>query len=138
MTGEPGVDPAVVVAGDALVDLTPTMTVRGRPAFEPHPGGSCLNVAVGLARLEVPTAFLARLSNDAFGQMLRAHLDSSGVHSKYFVDTEDLTTLAAVHLRDGHATYSFHAAGAADRGLLPEHLSLDPWIGLVDGVAARS
>jgi fructokinase len=115
-------DPAVVVAGDALIDLTPTTTVRGHLAYEPHPGGSCLNIAVGLGRLGVPTAFLARLSNDAFGQMLRDHLVSSEVQSSYFVDTDDLTTLAAVHLRDGEATYSFHALGAADRGLLPEHL----------------
>lgn len=115
-------DPAVVVAGDALIDLTPTTTVRGHLAYEPHPGGSCLNVAVGLGRLGVPTAFLARLSSDAFGQMLRSHLVASDVQSAYFVDTDDLTTLAAVHLRDGQATYSFHAVGAADRGLLPEHL----------------
>jgi len=115
-------DPAVVVAGDALIDLTPTTTVRGHPAYEPHPGGSCLNIAVGLGRLGVPTAFLARLSSDAFGQMLRTHLAASGVQGGYFVDTDDLTTLAAVHLRDGRATYSFHAVGAADRGLLPQHL----------------
>jgi fructokinase len=115
-------DPAVVVAGDALIDLTPTTTVRGHLAYEPHPGGSCLNIAVGLGRLGVPTAFLARLSSDAFGQMLRIHLAASGVQGGYFVDTDDLTTLAAVHLRDGQATYSFHAVGAADRGLLPEHL----------------
>jgi fructokinase len=126
MTGGLGADPAVVVAGDALVDLTPTTTVRGKPAYEPHPGGSCLNVAVGLARLEVPTAFLARLSGDAFGQMLRAHLHASGVQPTYLVDTDDLTTVAAVHLRAGHATYSFHAAGAADRGLSPEHLTALP------------
>jgi fructokinase len=115
-------DPAVVVAGDALIDLTPTTTVRGHLAYEPHPGGSCLNIAVGLGRLGVPTAFLARLSSDAFGQMLRTHLAASEVQGGYFVDTDDLTTLAAVHLRDGQATYSFHAVGAADRGLLPEHL----------------
>ena len=115
-------NPAVIVAGDALVDLTPTMTVRGQPAYEPHPGGSCLNVAVGLGRLGVPTAFLARLSTDAFGQMLRTQLADSGVQSTYFVDTDDLTTLAAVHLRGGQAAYSFHAQNAADRGLLPEHL----------------
>ncbi len=122
MTGDPGADPAVVVAGDALIDLTPTTTVRGHLAYEPHPGGSCLNIAVGLGRLGVPTAFLARLSSDAFGQLLRTHLLASEVESSYFVDTDDLTTLAAVHLRDGHATYSFHAVGAADRGLLSEHL----------------
>jgi fructokinase len=126
VTAAPGTDPAVVVAGDALVDLTPTTTVRGTPAYEPHPGGSCLNVAVGLARLEVPTAFLARMSSDAFGQLLRAHLAASGVLPTYLIDTDDLTTLAAVHLRDGQARYSFHAAGAADRGLLPEHLAALP------------
>jgi fructokinase len=122
VTDNAGPSPAVVVAGDALIDLTPTTTVRGNLAYDPHPGGSCLNVAVGLGRLGVPTAFLARLSSDAFGQMLRDHLADSGVHPSYFVDTDDLTTLAAVHLRDGQATYSFHAQDAADRGLLPEHL----------------
>jgi fructokinase len=123
MTVDAAAAPAVVVAGDALIDLTPTTTVRGHLAYEPHPGGSCLNVAVGLGRLGVPTAFLARLSSDAFGQMLRAQLADSGVQESYFVDTDDLTTLAAVHLRGGQPTYSFHAQGAADRGLLPEHLT---------------
>src|SRR4029450_4302609 len=106
-------DPAVVVTGDALIDLTPTTTVRGHLAYEPHPGGSCLNIAVGLGRLGVPTAFLARLSSDAFGQMLRSHLVGSDVQSGYFVDTDDRTTLAAVHLRAGQATYSFCCGGAA-------------------------
>ena len=115
-------DPAVVVAGDALIDLTPTSTVRGHLAYEPHPGGSCLNVAVGLGRLGVSTAFLARLSSDAFGEMLRAQLADSGVQPTYIVDTDDLTTLAAVHLSSGQPTYTFHAENAADRGLLPEHL----------------
>lgn len=115
-------DPAVVVAGDALIDLTPTRTVRGHPAYEPHPGGSCLNVAVGLGRLGVPTAFLARLSSDAFGEMLRAQLADAGVQPTFVVDTDDLTTLAAVHLSGDRPTYTFHAENAADRGLLPEHL----------------
>ena len=106
MTPEFGAAPAVVVAGDALIDLTPTTTVRGHLAYEPHPGGSCLNVAVGLGRLGVPTAFLARLSSDAFGQLLRAQLADSGVQPSYFVDTDDLTTLAAVHLQGGQPTYS--------------------------------
>ena len=121
-----GSAPAVLVAGDALVDLTPATTVAGAAAYEPHPGGSCLNVAVGLGRLEVPTGFLARVSTDAFGQLIRAHLTDSDVQTDYLVDTDDLTTLAAVHLRDGHATYSFHAANAADRGLRPEHLPALP------------
>jgi fructokinase len=128
--------PAIVVAGDALIDLTPTTTASGRLAYEPHPGGSCLNVAVGLARLEVPTALLARVSTDGFGQLLREHLAASNVIPTYLVGTDDLTTLAAVHLRDGKATYSFHAADAADRGLLAEHLVALPDAGAIPPRAA--
>lgn len=115
-----------MITRDALIDLTPTTTAQGTLAYEPHPGGSSLNVAIGLARLNVPTAFLARLSTDGWGQMLRAHLADSGVTLDYVLDTDDLTTLAAVHLRDGQATYSFHAERAADRGLLREHLPTLP------------
>lgn len=122
--------PAVVVAGDALVDLTPATSVSGHLAYEPHPGGSCLNVAVGLGRLGVPVALLARVSTDGFGGMLRDHLRDSGVGAGLLAETTDLTTLAAVHLRGGNASYSFYANGTADRGLRPEHL-----VPLPDGAA---
>ncbi|MFC4501438.1 MULTISPECIES: PfkB family carbohydrate kinase [Streptomyces] len=123
--------PAVVVAGDAMVDLTPTRTADGAAAFQPLPGGSRLNVAAafqplpggsrlnvaaGLGRLGVPTALLARLSDDHFGDLLRAHLTASGTRLTHVLPTSDPTTLAAVHLReDGSAAYSFHAGGAAAR-----------------------
>jgi fructokinase len=116
-------DPAVVVAGDALVDLTTTRSERGTPAYEPHPGGSCLNVAAGLGRLGVPTSFLARVSDDGFGRLLRRHLSASGVLPDHLLATSDLTTLAVADLEEGNAAYAFHSAGCADRGLLPEHLA---------------
>ena len=37
--------------GDALVDFLPVKAVDGRDAVVPAVGGSCLNVAVGMARL---------------------------------------------------------------------------------------
>lgn len=115
--------PAVVVAGDALVDLTPARTVTGQAAYEPRPGGSCLNVAAGLGRLGVPASLLARISDDHFGDLLRAHLMESGTQLTHLLATSDPTALSAVRLRDdGSAVYSFHANGAADRGLRPEHL----------------
>ncbi|CAM5701022.1 carbohydrate kinase family protein [Streptomyces canus] len=120
--------PAVVVAGEALVELTPVRTADGAAAFQPRPGGSCLNVAAGLGRLRVPTALLARISDDHFGDLLRAHLAASGTRLTHVLPaSSDPTTLAAVHLReDGLAAYSFHANGTADRGLLPEHLAALP------------
>lgn len=123
----PAKPPAVVVAGDALVDLTPARTVTGDTAYQPRPGGSCLNVAAGLGRLGVPTGLLARISEDHFGDLLRAHLTESGTQLTHVLTTADPTTLAAVRLcDDGSATYSFHANGAADRGLRPEHLDALP------------
>lgn len=134
---EPVEQPAVVVAGDALVDLTPARTADGAAAFQPRPGGSCLNVAAGLGRLGVPTALLARISDDHFGDLLRAHLAASGTQLTHLLPTPDPTTLAAVHLRDdGSAAYSFHANGAADRGLRPEHLAALPGSGALPPGAA--
>jgi len=117
-------EPVVVVAGDAFVDLTSTTTATGGPAYEPHPGGSCLNVAVGLARQGVPTSLLARVSMDGFGTLLRRHLAASGVLDRHLIPTTDLTGLAVADLTDGQAGYSFHTAGSADRGLRPEDVSM--------------
>ena len=114
--------PAVVVAGDAFVDLTSTTAADGGPAYAPHPGGSCLNVAVGLGRLGVPTALLARVSDDGFGRLVRRHLADSDVSDAFLVPSTDPTGLAVADLRGGDAGYSFYNAGTADRGLRPEHL----------------
>ena len=60
----------VLVVGESLVDVVvPTSgeTVR-------RPGGSPMNVAVGLARLEVPTRLVTRLGDDADGRLVREHL----------------------------------------------------------------
>jgi fructokinase len=114
--------PAVVVAGDAFVDLTSTTALDGGPAYAPHPGGSCLNVAVGLGRLGVPTALLARVSDDGFGGMLRRHLAGSDVSDAYLVACTDQTGLGVADILGGVAGYRFYNEGTADRGLRPEHL----------------
>ena len=115
-----------MVAGDAFVDLTSTTALDGGPAYAPHPGGSCLNVAVGLGRLGVPTALLARVSDDGFGGLLRRHLADSAVRDTFLVPSSDQTGLAVADLDGGVAGYSFYNAGTADRGLLPEHLEAPP------------
>lgn len=108
----------IVVTGEALIDMVPA-SCEGSPGFSPRPGGSPFNVAVGTARLEVPTAFLGRLSTDAFGQTLRDHLTDNGVSDRLVVDSDDPTPLAFVHPDEqGVASYSFYMEGTADRGLL--------------------
>ncbi|MDP9444577.1 MAG: carbohydrate kinase [Actinomycetota bacterium] len=68
--------PPVLVAGEALVDVVvePDGSVVDRV-----PGGSPLNVAVGLSRLEVPTKLLTWYAEDADGARITAHLAASDV-----------------------------------------------------------
>lgn len=111
----------IVVAGEALVDLTPH-DLDGQTCYVPHPGGSPYNVAVGLGRLGVPVAFLGRVSSDRFGRLLRSHLADSRVSLEHVATAEEPTTLAFVHVGAGEPEYSFYAERTADRMLQPESL----------------
>ena len=44
--------------GDALVDFLPVKSADGRDAAVPVVGGSCLNIAVGMASLGAPAGFV--------------------------------------------------------------------------------
>jgi fructokinase len=102
----------VAVAGEALIDLLPR---DDRGLFEAVPGGSPANVAVGLARLGVPTRMLARIAGDALGQRLRAHLAGNGVDLSFAVRAPEPTSLAIVTMGpDGLADYDFRVEGTAD------------------------
>jgi fructokinase len=93
-----------VVVGEALVDL---VGQRGGRTFTAHPGGSPANVALGLARLDVPVTLKTRLGRDAFGEMVRAHLEASGVRVDAGAGEGTKTTLAIANLAAGVATYDF-------------------------------
>ena len=101
----------ITVCGEGLVDLVD----RGDRMYQACPGGSPLNVAVGLARLDEPTSLLARLADDPFGRLLRAHLTAAGVSDRDLVHAEEPSTVAITSLdRHGHANYRFYVAGTAD------------------------
>lgn len=102
----------VAVAGEALVDLVPA-PVGGY--LEIAPGGSPANVAVGLARLDVPVRLLARIADDALGRRVRAHLAANGVGLDHTVTAAEPTSLAVVTVGpDGTPGYDFRVAGTAD------------------------
>src|ERR1700674_5688833 len=56
--------------GDALVDFLPVKSADGRDAAVPVAGGSCLNIAVGMARLGAPAGFVGGISTDLFGRII--------------------------------------------------------------------
>jgi fructokinase len=113
---------SVLVCGEALVDLVPS-EVDGQTRYVAIPGGSPLNVAVGLARLGVPTGFLGKLSTDAYGETLCGHLSASGVDTRFVVRSPRPTTVARVKVSPGaEPEYVFEIDGTADRFLVAEDL----------------
>jgi fructokinase len=100
--------PRFVVVGEALIDLVPA----GDGAYLARPGGSPLNVAVGLARLGQPTALAGRLAADPIGTVLRQHLEHSQVDLRYVRTAPEPNTVALVELADGQVRYQFSLDGA--------------------------
>lgn len=105
MSTGPRPGPRAVVAGEALVDIVvPTSGPR-----EHAPGGSPLNVAVGLARLDVPTTLVTRIGDDDFGRLVTEHVRASDVAlSPGSVVAGGATSTATAYLDAEHAaTYEF-------------------------------
>ncbi len=93
-----------VVVGEALIDL---VGQRGGRTLAAHPGGSPANVALGLARLGVAVTLKTRLGRDAFGEMISAHLEASGVRVDGGPEEGVSTSLAIATLAAGIASYDF-------------------------------
>jgi fructokinase len=111
--------------GDALIDFLPVRSADGRAALMPVAGGSCLNVAIGTARLGAPTGFVGGLSTDMFGRMIADHAERSQVDLRYATRSAHPSTLAFVSMVEGEPQYAFYDEGTAARhwryqpGLVP-------------------
>ena len=79
------------------------------------PGGSPYNVAVGLARLGQRVSLMARLSDTAFGRLLRDHAVAEGIDLGFAPHAVEPATLAVVGLdASAQASYDFYLSGTAD------------------------
>lgn len=105
-----------VIAGEALIDLTPATSTDGRPAMVPVLGGAPLNVATAAARQGASVAWSGPVGDDGFGADLRARLVDEAIATDLVVDVAAPTSLAAVHLDDGgSASYVFYLDGTTLR-----------------------
>jgi fructokinase len=96
----------IVTCGDAIIDMMP----------DPVPGGSNLNVAVAAARLGAPTAYLGRISTDAFGDVLVRHMEESGVDMRLVERGPEPTAKAIVTL-DPTPSFVFQSDHTAESNL---------------------
>lgn len=106
----------ILVCGEALIDLFVDVGASDDAmSARAVPGGSPMNVAIGLARLGIASGFLGGLSQDAFGTRLAGRLEREGVSLALAPRMAARTTLSVVATDEaGHPTYSFYGEGGAD------------------------
>ena len=138
-------EPTALVIGEALVDL---IRRPGQPD-DARVGGSPLNVAVGMARLGLPSTLLTRIGTDRHGQAIQQHLEANDVALVAGSITQRSTCTALARIEeDGSASYEFDIAGElpalADRAPAPSVVHtgsigafLGPGAGVVDRALER-
>lgn len=93
-----------LVIGEALIDIVE----RDGRALGEHVGGSPLNVAVGLGRLDRGVDFLTHIGDDERGRRIVEHVEASGVRLVPGSVTAAHTPTASAKVDEsGAATYTF-------------------------------
>ncbi|MFS2014325.1 carbohydrate kinase [Azospirillum sp. CT11-132] len=130
MTAMPSPDvicPDVLCLGEVLIDFMPAGPAQPGVigAFDPAPGGAPANVAVGLARLGVRSAFMGRTAADGFGRFLARALTNAGVDvSRLRLVPDTKTPVAFVSLdEEGEREFLFYGEPMA--GFSTTDLDLD-------------
>ncbi|MCO6553233.1 MAG: aminoimidazole riboside kinase [Gilliamella sp.] len=101
--------------GDAVIDLLPF----GDMNYKACAGGAPANVAIGIAKLGLPSAFIGRVGNDPFGDFMET------TFRQYNVDCQSLekdehhrTSTVVVDLgKNGERSFTFLVSPSADQFL---------------------
>lgn len=105
-----------VVCGEALFDVFATGETPTGMAMDARIGGSPFNVAIGLARLGQPVAFLSQISRGFLGERLMRALLAEGVDASTVQRSDAPTTLSLIGVdAQGVPSYAFYGEGCADR-----------------------
>lgn len=100
----------VVLIGDALID-----ELRDDHGVREFVGGAALNVAVGLARLGVPTTLIAMVGDDEPGSRIRTYLSDYGVQLIATPSLLGSSRALSTRAGGGEPVYVFNDAAKARR-----------------------
>ncbi|BBV09585.1 TPA: aminoimidazole riboside kinase [Providencia stuartii] len=106
--------------GDAVVDLIPLHSMQ----YEACAGGAPVNVAAGVAKLGIPSGFIGRVGEDAFGHFMQKTLFDIGVDTSAMEFDERYrtsTVLVSLH-ENGEREFSFLVSPSADQFLSNKNL----------------
>ncbi|MET0997704.1 MAG: PfkB family carbohydrate kinase, partial [Marmoricola sp.] len=111
----------IVVAGEALIDVV----VDHDGDSSETPGGSPLNVAVGLARLDIPAILISQVGHDERGGLVVQHVTGSGAEIVAVPTSSGRTSVATARLdASGAARYDFDLEWSLPRQELPRSRAL--------------
>ena len=108
--------------GEILIDFLPIEEGGQTVGFRMHAGGSPFNVAMGAARLGIPTAFASKLSTDLFGRFLAERVHAEGIDTRFLLSSDAQTTLAFVAKENNEPVYAFYSEGTADTLITPAEI----------------
>lgn len=117
MTNSTSLTVPVICAGEVLIDLIgdpagPAGEIRH---FIPRVGGAPANVASGLARLGIRSAFVGTTGGDEFGELCRRTLAGAGVETRHLRRVPEASTrLAVVTGPASDRSFRFYGQPAAD------------------------
>jgi fructokinase len=122
--------PDTVCLGEALIDFVPLesgVSLIEAPSFKKAAGGAPANVAAGLAKLGLHSAFVGKVGSDPFGRFLEKTFGDAGVDvSRMIFDKQVKTGLAFVaHKPGGVPEFTFYRDPSADMLLEPSELDAD-------------
>jgi fructokinase len=121
--------PTISCIGELLVDFVSTasgVTLADAPGFRKLAGGAPANVAVGLAKLGVRSAFIGKVGNDAFGRFLISQLRRHRVNvTGIRLDEQFKTRLAFISLtKSGERDFEFWEQHPADEQLAKADIAM--------------
>ena len=92
--------------------------------FEANPGGAPCNVLAMLQKFGHSTAFIGKVGDDIFGNMLKGTLEEVHIDTKNLILDKDVrTTLAFVKtFEDGDRDFSFYRNPGADMMLTEDEI----------------
>ncbi|KIL44074.1 fructokinase [Jeotgalibacillus alimentarius] len=112
----------VISLGEALIDFIPTDETND--FYYKSPGGAPANVAVGVARLGLPSYFAGKVGEDVLGRFLERTLKEYGVNTEYMhFDRDHRTGVVFVTIDQGERSFDFYIDPSADRFYKAEELN---------------
>ncbi len=116
----------VLCLGELLIDMIgeESGSLADVQSFRRFPGGAAGNVAVGVAKLGLSSAFLGRVSRDPFGDYLVKTMEHWGVNTSGMVrDATHKTTVAFISIDENKVpSFLFYRDSSASTQFCPEDL----------------